>query len=212
MSFKKIICLFMTLLLVLSFAGCGKKDGANGDTTRKSDNTTKKAEPTTVVTANEKTYELRTVKGENGTKTITVYTYGEKEQEKIRSLEYGLNTSKNDGTNFVEITDYTNGNFVMYRNNNVKKEATDKISESIYYSMLFAGLDGTVTEKQATEKVIAVVGEGERESVFCEGFEILDGTLYYIFFIEKHDQTPAYYRVNVTTGEVKLKTAPGVLI
>ena len=87
-----------------------------------------------------------------------------------------------------------------------------RISESIYYSMLFAGLDGTVTEKQATEKVIAVVGEGERESVFCEGFEILDGTLYYIFFIEKHDQTPAYYRVNVTTGEVKLKTAPGVLI
>lgn len=212
MSLKKSVCILMIFVLILSFSACGKKNSESGNTTKEQESKAQLSEASTVVTNDEKVYEVRTEKGKDKTVTITVYPYDTKDNNKIRSLKYGLNTSKNDGTYFIEITDYQDGNFVMFRTNSVPEKDIKTIENGIYYQMLWAGLDGTVSEKDATEKVISVVGEGERESVFCEGFEVLDGELYYTFFIEKHDQTPAYYRVNVTTGEVTLKTASGVLI
>lgn len=212
MSFKKLICIITAAAILFLFASCKKNTEADATKKNTDVTTTKKREAVTVKTEDEKVYEIREEKDKNGTVTITVYPYSEEDENAVRSLKYGLNTSKNNGTYFVEITDYVSGNFVMYRTNSVSKDSIKSIKDGIYYDMLWAGLDGTVSEKDATEKVVAVVGEGERDSVFCEGFEVSDGILYYVFFIEKHDQTPAYYRVNVTTGEVTLKTASGVLI
>ncbi len=216
MKLKRIVCVFLIFLLVLGITACGKKTDAQNPTTKKSNDTTKAQEPTTIVTADKKVYEIRTEKSDDGTVTITVYSFdaksGESNSDKIRSLRYGLNTNKNDGTYYVEVTDYLSGNFVMFRTNSISKDSVKSIEDTLYYKMLWAGLDGTVSETDATEKIVSVVGESERESVFCEGFEISDDGLYYTFFIEKQNETPAYYRVNVTTGEVTLKTASGVLI
>ena len=138
----------------------------------------------------------------NGNGEYRAYSFDDKFSPVLqRKVSY---TNLDDGSLKIDVTDYSNGAFLMYSSK--EKE----FNKDLFYEMLLAGLDGkTLTISEA----VNLVEQNEQAAdVDCEGFAIEKDILYYILRVDKSNATPAFYFVNFNTGEVKKVQGSSYLI